>query len=116
MYYGSEFTSRKFLKWAEEQKIRLIFIAPGKPMQNGHVESFNGRLRDECLNVNWLLNTKHAREVIELWRVDYNQRRPYSSLRYETPASYARKRAIEAAPALSEHPKPANGEQLKTGQ
>ena len=98
---GTEFTSRKFLKWSEEQKIKVIFIPPGKPMQNGHVESFNGRLRDECLNVTWFMNTRHAREVVEFWRVDYNQHRPHSSLQYETPANYARKRATETTSAAS---------------
>jgi putative transposase len=58
-------------------------------MQNGHVESFNGRLRDECLNANWFLNLKDARRKIESWRQEYNSKRPHSSLDYRTPAEYA---------------------------
>jgi len=54
MYYGPELTRRHFLNWCEERKIQLIHIQPGRPMQKGHVESFNSRLRDECLNANWL--------------------------------------------------------------
>ena len=67
----------------------LIHIQPGKPMHNGYVESFNGRLRAECLNANWFLNLKDAREKIESWRQEYNSERPHSSLAYRTPDEYA---------------------------
>ena len=87
---GPEFTSRHFLGWCEEQGITLIHIQPGKPMQNGHVESFNGRLRDECLNANWFLNLADAKRKIESWRKEYNAERPHSSLAYRTPAEFAK--------------------------
>ena len=86
---GPEFTSRHFLAWCEEQQIRLIHIQPGRPMQNGLVESFNGRLRDECLNANWFQTLADARQKIEGWREEYNQERPHSSLGYLTPVEFA---------------------------
>ena len=85
-----EFTSRHFLAWCEERGITLIHIQPGRPMQNGYVESFNGRLRDECLNASWFLNVVDAKEKIERWRVEYNSDRPHSSLAYRTPAEFAK--------------------------
>ena len=87
---GPEFTSRHFLAWCEEQGIALNHIQPGKPMQNGHVESFNGRLRDECLNASWFLNLADAKRKIESWREEYNAERPHSSLAYRTPAEFAK--------------------------
>jgi putative transposase len=86
---GPEFTSRHFIGWCEASGIALIHIQPGKPMQNGYVESFNGRLRAECLNANWFLNLRDAREKIENWRQEYNSERPHSSLAYRTPDEYA---------------------------
>jgi len=86
---GPEFTSRHFLAWCEERKIRLIHIQPGRPMQNGRVESFNGRLRDECLNANWFATIANAKEKIEIWREEYNGERPHSSLGYLTPNEFA---------------------------
>jgi len=71
----------------------LEFIQPGKPVQNAYVESFNGRLRDECLNANWFTSLNDARRKIEEWRQDYNQQRPHSSLLYLSPAAFARTRA-----------------------
>jgi putative transposase len=87
---GPEFTSRHFIAWCAEKKIELMHIQPGRPMQNGHVESFNGRLRDECLNANWFLNLADARRRIETWRREYNAERPHSSLAYRTPEEYAK--------------------------
>jgi putative transposase len=87
---GPELTSRHFLAWCIEQKIAMNHIQPGKPMQNGHVESFHGRLRDECLNVHWFRNLFDARRKITLWRLDYNAARPHSSLAYRTPEEFAR--------------------------
>ena len=87
---GPEFTSRHFLAWCAEQKITLRHIQPGRPMQNGHVESFNGRLRDECLNANWFINLNDARRKVERWREDYNAERPHSALGYRTPKEYAK--------------------------
>jgi len=87
---GPEFTSRHFLAWCEDRKIGLIHIQPGRPMQNGRVESFNGRLRDECLNANWFATIANAKEKIETWREEYNGERPHSSLGYLTPLEFAR--------------------------
>ena len=87
---GPEFTSRCFLAWAEQKGIRLVFIQPGKPVQNSFIESFNGRFRDECLNANWFENLADARRKIEAWRMDYNQHRPHSSLAYRTPEEFER--------------------------
>ncbi len=86
---GPEFTSRHFLSWCEERKIQLIFIPPGRPMQNGHIESFNGRLRDECLNANWFTTLADAKSKIEAWREDYNTERPHSALGYLSPEEFA---------------------------
>ena len=86
---GPELTSRHFLGWCEERKIQLIHIQPGRPMQNGHVESFNGRLRDECLNASWFRNLADARTKISNWHQEYNSERPHSSLGYRTPNEFA---------------------------
>ena len=87
---GPEFRGRALAAWSEE---RLEFIQPGKPVQNAYVESFNGRLRDECLNANWFTSLSDARRKIEEWRQDYNQQRPHSSLGYLSPAAFAQIRA-----------------------
>jgi putative transposase len=86
---GPELTSRHFLAWCVERRIGLIHIQPGKPTQNAHVESFNGRLREECLNVSWFQNLFDARRKIAAWRREYNEERPHSSLDYRTPAEFA---------------------------
>jgi putative transposase len=86
---GPEFTSRHFTAWCEERGIALHRIQPGKPMQNGHVESFNGRLSDECLNASWFLNLADAKRKIEIWRLENNPDRPHGSLAYRTPAEFA---------------------------
>jgi putative transposase len=90
---GPEFRSRALAAWSEERGVRLEFIQPGKPVQNAYVESFNGRLRDECLNANWFTNLNDARRKIEVWRRDYNQERPHSSLGYLSPTAFAKTRA-----------------------
>ena len=87
---GTEFTSKAFDQWAYEKGIKLNFIQPGKPSQNGFVESFNGKFRDECLNENWFSNLNHAKELIEKWRIDYNTQRPHSSLNNLTPEEYTK--------------------------
>ena len=87
----SRFTSLRFLRWSREVGVELHFIQPGKPAQNAFAESFNGRLRDECLNENWFTSLAEAREVIEDWRVDYNTRRPHRSLGRIPPAEYLRR-------------------------
>lgn len=86
---GPQFTSRHFLAWSEERQVRLPHIQPGRPMQNGHCESLNGRLRDECLNANWFINLADARAKIGRWRAEYNAERPHSSLAYRTPVEFA---------------------------
>jgi putative transposase len=86
---GPEFTSRCFAAWCAERKIQLNYIQPGKPMQNGHVESFNGRLRAECLNASWFHNLADARSKIQTWREEYNGERPHSSLDGRTPNEFA---------------------------
>lgn len=86
---GPEFRSRWFRAWCAGQGIRLDFIEPGKPMQNAFIESFNGRLRDECLNANWFRNLRHARLVVAAWRTRYNHQRPHSALGYRTPVEFA---------------------------
>jgi putative transposase len=90
---GPEFRGRALAAWSEERGVRLEFIQPGKPVQNAYAESFNGRLRDECLNANWFTSLSDARRKIESWRQDYNQERPHSSLNYLPPAEFARARA-----------------------
>jgi putative transposase len=87
---GPEFRGRALAGWSEERRVRLQFIAPGKPMQNCFIESFNGRLREECLNANWFLTLADARRKIEAWREDYNEIRPHSSLGYLAPQQFAR--------------------------
>jgi putative transposase len=86
---GTEFTSNAILAWSKDHKIEWHYIAPGKPMQNGYVESFNGRMRDELLNESLFFGLDHARSAIADWVADYNTFRPHSSLGYLTPASYA---------------------------
>jgi putative transposase len=90
---GPEFRGRALAAWSEQRGVRLEFIQPGKPVQNAYAESFNGRLRDECLNANWFTSLSDARRKIETWRQDYNHQRPHSSLNYMPPAEFARTRA-----------------------
>ena len=82
---GPELTSHWFDQWADHNEIELDYIDPGKPVQNAVMESFNGRLRDECLNCHWFTSLEDARRTIEAWRIDYNRERPHSSLGYRTP-------------------------------
>ena len=82
---GPEGTSRAMFEWSERTGVLLRFIEPGKPVQNAFVESFNGKLRDECLNLHWFKSLRHARKEIARWRVHYNTRRPHSALGYRTP-------------------------------
>ncbi len=86
---GPEFTSRHFLAWGVEQKIEVVHIQAGKPTQNGRVESFHARLREECLNISWFQNLFDAKRKVAAWRRDYNQERPHSSLGYLTPTEFA---------------------------
>jgi putative transposase len=86
---GTEFTSMTMLRWSQEQQVEWHYIAPGKPQQNAFIESFNGRLRDELLNETLFSSLAHAREVLSLWKNDYNTVRPHSGLGNLTPAAYA---------------------------
>ena len=87
---GTEFTSNAILGWAEEQRIAWHYIAPGKPMQNGFIESFNGRLRDELLNETLFSTLDQARMALAIWRADYNNSRPHSQLGWRTPTEFAK--------------------------
>ena len=87
---GPEFTGKVLDECAYRKGVKLNFIRPGKPIENAFVESFNGRFRDECLNTNWFISVKHAREIIEEWRRDYNEVRPHTSLSGMTPSEYAK--------------------------
>ena len=93
---GAEFTGKAMLNWAYRNGVTLKLIEPGKPNQNAYVESFNGRLRDECLNEHWFTSLLHARIVIENWRREYNEERPKRALGGLTPASYAKQMAEKA--------------------
>jgi putative transposase len=99
---GSELTSRHFLSWGTEWKLELAYIQPGKPVQNAYIESFNGKLRDECLNVNWFRNLWQARVRVEAWRKEYNSARPHSSLGYRTPEAF--RKAYAPSPRSLELP------------
>lgn len=85
---GPEFTSRRMIGWSEERKIALVHIQPGRPMQNGHVESFHGRLRDECLNASYFRTFNDVRQKLDDWRREYNTERPHSALDYKTPEEF----------------------------
>ena len=86
---GTELTSHAILRWQEERGVLWHYIAPGKPQQNGFVESFNGRFRDECLNEHLFSSLAAARRIIEAWRIDYNTERPHTSLNGLTPEAFA---------------------------
>ena len=101
---GKEFTGKAMLTWAHERGVTLRLIEPGKPNQNAYIESFNGRLRDECLNEHWFSSLAHARVVIETWRREYNEERPKKGLGGLTPAAYAKQlaqKAITVIPGLN---------------
>ena len=86
---GTEFTSNVMLRWQQDQRVEWHYIAPGKAMQNGLVESFIGRLRDKCLNEQLFTSHRHAQENTEDWRTDCNARRPHTSLYGLTPVEFA---------------------------
>jgi putative transposase len=86
---GSEFTSNAILVWADQNRVEWHYIAPGKPMQNGFIESFNGRLRDELLNETLFTSLAQARVATALWRADYNTARPHSQIAWQTPDEFA---------------------------
>jgi putative transposase len=87
--HGPEFEGQVLDAWAYETNVQLSFIRPGKPNENAYIESFNGKFRDECLNEHRFVTMKHARDVIENWRIKYNTEREHSSLGERTPTEYA---------------------------
>jgi len=94
---GPEFISKALDNWSYQNNIKLEFSRPGKPVDNAFIESFNGSLRDECLNTNWFLSIDDARDKLEAWRRDYNEFRPHSSLGNMTPSDFAWSLASGAA-------------------
>jgi putative transposase len=96
---GPEFTSGAFMAWAQAHGIRHILIEPGRPMQNGYIESFNGRFRDECLNEHWFESLHQARTTIAAWRRDYNEVRPHGSIGRIPPARFAEQHRRHAGDA-----------------
>ena len=102
---GSEFISKAMDKWAYERGVELDFSRPGKPTDNARVESFNGRLRQECLNAHWFLSLEDAQAKIGAWRTYYNETRPHSALDWATPAEFARR--CRQLPAAAPNPEPA---------
>ena len=99
---GTELTSTTLLVWQQAQGVDWHYIQPGKPIQNAFVESFNGRLRDECLNETAFRSLGNARELIAGWRDDYNGRRPHTSLGGLTPADYGRRLIKETGTVTAE--------------
>ncbi len=85
---GPEFIGKALDAWAYQRGVKLNFIRPGKPVENAYIESFNGKLRDECLNEHWFTSLDHARKAIEDWRIDYNRERPHSSLGNLSPEEF----------------------------
>lgn len=125
---GTEFTSNAILTWAEKSKVEWHYIAPGKPMQNGFIESFNGRLRDELLNETLFSSLAQAKAALASWRADYNTARPHSQIGWRTPAEFAAtfppRRALAlrqtkgpaSTPDTTVHQDKANaGNELRTG-
>jgi putative transposase len=94
---GPEFTSRALDEWAYRRGVRLLFITPGRPIENAYIESFNGKFRDECLNEHWFLSLDEIRATTERWRIDYNQDRPHSSLGHLTPEEFAARNRIQTS-------------------
>jgi putative transposase len=106
---GPEFTSRAFMAWAQGHGVRHILIEPGRPMQNGYIESFNGKFRDECLNDHWFQTLHQARTAIGTWRQDYNEVRPHSSIGRIPPAKFAEQHRRLAGDAAKQ---PTNNEEI----
>ena len=95
---GPEFAGQALDAWAYQRGVRLHFIEPGKPVQNAFIESFNGKMRDECLNEHWFMSLREARETIEAWRRDYNEVRPHSALGNRTPQEFTARGAALRSP------------------
>lgn len=95
---GPEFVSQLLEGWAVQHQVALDFTTPGKPTENGHIESFNGKFRDECLSQQWFVSLTDARQSIEQWRIDYNTVRPHSALGTRTPAAFAHHHGVVPFP------------------
>jgi putative transposase len=95
---GANLFPKSWIKWAYERGIELDFSRPGKPTDNAKVESFNGPLRQECLNAHWFLSLEGARRKIDEWRQYYNETRPHSALQWATPAEFARQQGKTPCP------------------
>lgn len=98
---GPEFIGRALDEWAYRRGVKLFFITPGKPVENMYMESFNGRLRDECLNMHYFTSLEHARKLIEEWRIDYNTERPHSSLDNLTPEEFIKSLKAKLSVAIA---------------
>jgi putative transposase len=111
---GPEFVARAVRRWLDQAAVKTLFIAKGSPWENGYVESFNGKLRDELLNRELFLSLDEARWVLDHWRLDYNHRRIHSALDYQTPAAFAAACAASApaTPALQQHTRTLNPDSL----
>lgn len=101
---GPEFISKALDRWAYENDVTLDFSRPGKPTDNAFIESFNGRLREECLNANWFLSLGDAKEKVAAWRCYYNEERPHSALDWMTPTEFAMKTATKTTKVVSQSP------------
>jgi putative transposase len=109
---GPEFAGKALDAWAYQRGVKLHFIRPGKPTENAYIESFNGKFRDECLNEHWFVSLDHAREVIEAWRIDYNDVRPHSAIGNLAPAEFARRARAELRSPMAPFVPPA-GEDIQ---
>jgi putative transposase len=113
---GPEFVSKALDRWAYEHGVELAFSRPGKPTDNAHIEAFNGRLRQECLNQHWFLSLSDAREKVEVWRRGYNETRAHDSLGWATPAECARQCLARQALKATKEPEPLPQNGPKTGE
>jgi len=111
---GSEFCSRAMEAWAMSHEVQLCFIRPGRPVENGFIESFNGRLRDECLNVEWFTSLDDARQKLAKFREHYNQQRPHSALADRTPAAFAALHRGKASTSMGREIRVNRGERTYT--
>lgn len=103
---GPEFSGRALDEWAYRKGVKICFIRPGKPVENAYIESFNGRLREECLNSHWFTSVDHARSIVSDWQEDYNENRPHSSLGYLSPNEFIRKEVLNQQGSVLEYSNP----------
>ena len=100
---GPELIAKALQKWLAERGAKTLYITPGSPWENPFIESFHGKFRDECLNMHVFTDGRHAQQVVEAWRIEYNEERPHSSLNYMTPAEYAGHWRNSGQPTASLH-------------